>query len=55
MPTKEEFEAYVRVQQSGVYNMITDAPLAAEAAGLTFKTYMDVVENYSELAMLYHK
>lgn len=47
--TKEEFMAYVNVQESGQFNMITEWPQACTTTGLTSKTYFDIIENYSEL------
>ena len=46
---REAFMAYEKVRQSGEYNMITDAVLAAEAAGLSMEQYMSVLKNYNNL------
>lgn len=46
---REAFMAYEKVRQSGEYNMITDAYLAAEAAGLSIDQYMLVLKNYNNL------
>ena len=45
--TKEEFQAYKKVQDSGMYNMFT--PDAARAAGLDKETFLVIIKNYSEL------
>lgn len=50
MPTREQFEAYVEVQNSGRWNMIMDAKEAAHDAGLDLATYFEVIKNYSKLA-----
>ena len=50
MPTKEQFEAYVKVQQSGRWNMFMNAREAAKEAGLDLDTYFAVIKNYSKLA-----
>ena len=49
--TKEEFEAYKRVQVSGMYNMYT--PEAIRETGLDKDTYFNVIKNYSELNKKY--
>ena len=46
---KDAFIAYEEVRKSGEYNMITDAFLAAEAAGLSMEQYKSVIKNYSVL------
>ncbi len=50
MPTREQFEAYVKVQRSGRWNMLMNAEEAAREAGLDLDTYFDVIKNYSKLA-----
>ena len=55
MPTKEQFEAYVKVQRSGKYNMVMDGRAAAREAGLDIITYMSIISNYSSLKKLYTK
>ena len=44
--SKEQFHAYTRVQNSGVYNMFS--PDAILSTGLDKETYFDIIENYSE-------
>tara|TARA_Y100001938_G_C8059956_1_gene416645 strand:- start:202 stop:429 length:228 start_codon:yes stop_codon:yes gene_type:complete len=44
--TKEQFEAYIRVQKSGNYNMFS--PDAILSTGLDKETYFDIIEHYSE-------
>ena len=53
MPTKEQFEAYVKVQQSGCWNMLMNAREAAKEASLDLNTYFGVLKNYSTLAAKY--
>ena len=50
MPTREQFEAYVKVQRSGHWNMLMNAEEAAREAGLDLDTYFEVIKNYSKLA-----
>ena len=45
--TREDFEDYLEVQQSGMYNMLS--PDAIMASGLDKPTYMEIISNYSEL------
>lgn len=47
--TKEQFMAYRKVQQTGKYNMMMDAVRAAQEAGLSYDTYMDILWNYTTL------
>jgi hypothetical protein len=47
---KKDFAAYVKVQQAGRFNMITEARSAAASAGLPMPVYMSVIEHYDELA-----
>ena len=49
--TKEEFEAFVKVQTSGMYNMFD--PEAIRETGLDKDTYLAVMKNYSELEEKY--
>lgn len=42
-----DFNAYVRVQESGRYNMLE--PAALRATGLDKASYMFVLKNYSDL------
>ena len=53
LPTKEDFEAYRKVQNSGNFNMITEADKAARTAGLDIGTYFEVIRNYNSLAQMY--
>ena len=48
---KEMFDAYKKVQNSGVYNMFT--PDAVLATGLDKETYFKIIENYEELSKKY--
>ncbi len=43
------FVQYRDVQESGEYNMITQAPEAREEAELSKEQYYHVIENYAEL------
>ena len=53
MPSKEEFAAYRKVQDSGKYNMIMNAQEAAAEAGLSMKTYKLCILNYTTLLLKY--
>lgn len=53
LPPREHFEAYERVRRSGEFNMITEWPAAAEAAGLSRNEYLAVIKNYRVLTELY--
>ena len=53
MPSKEEFAAYRKVQDSGKYNMILNAQEAAAEAGISMKTYKLCVLNYTALLLKY--
>ena len=44
--TKEDFEKYVRVQNSGVTNMF-NVNLVADLTGLDPEKILDIMENYS--------
>ena len=46
--TKEDFEAYVDVQESGVTNMF-NAKLVGELSGLEKEQIMTIMTNYGEL------
>ena len=49
--TKEQFKAYRRVQDSGVYNMFT--PDAILSTGLDKETFFDIIKHYAEYKDLY--
>ena len=44
--SKEQFEAYREVQDSGAFNMFS--PDAILSTGLDKETYFDIIEHYSE-------
>ena len=46
--TKDEFDAYVAVQKSGVTNMF-DVRVVTELSGLTKPQIMYIMKNYGEL------
>ena len=46
--TKEQFEAYVDVQESGITNMF-NAKLVGELSGLGKEEIMTIMKSYSEL------
>ena len=46
--TKEQFEAYVRVQMSGVTNMF-DVKTVGDLSGLEKEEIMEIMKNYGEL------
>ena len=45
--TKEQFEKYLKVQNSGRFNMFD--PRARQAAGLDKEQFMAIISNYNEL------
>ena len=49
----DKFKRYLKVQQSGQYNMITEATQAANSAGLTLEEYKDIIRNYNMYKKLY--
>ena len=51
--TKEDWEAYKTVQDSGLHNMFT--PDAIRASGLDKETYKTIIKNYSLLKEKYEK
>ena len=46
--TKEQFQAYKKVQTSGNYNMFT--PDAIMATGLDKTTYFEIIDKYDRLS-----
>jgi len=52
MSEKEKFEAYVKVQNSGVTNMF-DVTTVCRLSGLERKDAMDIMERYEELMEKY--
>ena len=46
--TKENFEAYVNVQESGITNMF-DVKMVESLSGLSKGTIMSIMKNYGEL------
>ena len=51
--TKEQFEAYVRVQKSGVTNMF-DLRIVTALTGLDKKQCIAIMEQYNELDKKYN-
>lgn len=47
--TANQFQQYEDVRLSGVYNMLTEARYAREAAGLTHDEYTYILGHYAEL------
>lgn len=45
--SKEDFDDYIDVQRSGMYNMLS--PDAIMASGLDKGTYMEIISNYDDL------
>lgn len=43
------FSEYMKIQASGAYNMLTDAPVVANALGIDLSTYIEILRNYSAL------
>lgn len=52
---KEPFLKYEKIRQSGKYNMITDANKVINKIGCSVSTYMDIIDNYSELNNRFNK
>ena len=52
--TKEQFEAYVDVQMSGVTNMI-DVKTVGNLSGLEKEQILTIMKNYSELKEKYNE
>ena len=52
---KKDFAAYKGVQNSGLFNMITEAGQASELADLSMDTYFDIIRNYDEYRDMYNK
>lgn len=50
--TKEEFDAYEAVRESGVTNMF-DVSRVERLSGLDRKTIITIMDNYTELAKKY--
>lgn len=50
--TKEEFESYEQVRESGVTNMF-DVRTVERLSGLDRKTIISIIDNYRELAKKY--
>lgn len=46
---KEPFLKYEKIRQSGKYNMITEASKVMSLINCDTSTYMDIINNYSEL------
>jgi hypothetical protein len=54
--TKEQFEAYNKVRETGKYNMVMDANDAAKEAGLSMDQYWEIIKKYDKLyKKIYHK
>ena len=51
--SRKEWEAYKRVQESGRYNMITEADKALRSANLDWATYLTIINNYEKLKAIY--
>ena len=52
--TEQEFKAYVRVQESGVTNML-DVKLVSELSGLSEETIMEIIKNYGTLSNIFEE
>jgi hypothetical protein len=52
--TKEQFEAYIDVQISGVTNMF-DVKTVGQLSGLEKEEIMEIMKNYSELKDKYNE
>jgi len=51
--SKEEFEAYLKVINTGKYNAITDAEEASKEAVLTLELWFKIIDNFDGLAEFY--
>ena len=51
MVTREEFQEYREVQNSGAYNMFS--PQARAMTSLSKDTWIDIIKNYSDLKNKY--
>ena len=49
--TSEDFEAYLKVQSSGAYNMFD--PMARKLSGLSEDVYFKIIETYEDLMVKY--
>lgn len=43
------FDHFLKIQKSGMYNMITDARYVINEIGCTFDEYVFMIANYEEL------
>lgn len=50
--TQEDFDAYVRVQESGVTNMF-DVSVVSDYSGLNRSQIIEIMSNYAELSEEY--
>ena len=50
--TQEEFDAYVKVQMSGVTNML-NIPVVSDYSGLSKDKIITIISNYNTLAEKY--
>lgn len=53
MVTKEQFMKYYTEQNSGKYNMITEAKKVMDKTKLTEEQYKDIIWNYSDYYNMY--
>lgn len=53
MNIEQAFEKYVKVQKSGEFNMIMDAPKVMEITGITKEQYIYILQNYRQLLNKY--
>ena len=49
--TKEQFEEYVEIQETGMFNMFS--PRAREMSSLSKKEWVYIISNYEELESKY--
>lgn len=52
---KEPFLKYEKIRKSGKYNMIMDASIVMKKIGCNLNTYIDIIDNYSELNARFNK
>ena len=47
--TKDQMKSYVRIQNAGRYNMLTNGDIVAKIIGISRDQYLSLLENYNRL------
>lgn len=47
--TKDQMKSYVRIQNAGKYNMLTNGDIVAKIIGISRDQYLSLLENYDRL------